>query len=165
MFKIFIKEKIDLKKILFEAASQAGKVVTEKIYQEIKQDMKKEFLTLKELRHLDHPYAKRHFPTFSYQMLASYPKRHYLTRISRRKGGFDLVLQKEFLFQIERTDLKLGRIYFDLSKGPAYVTYVVKGTKKLIPRPLPYIYLLRNKSRLQSLLKRELLKQLKQRLI
>lgn len=161
MVRINIKKEKDLKKIITLAIMKTAEDIITKIENDLREQMNREFFTLKELKQKDHPYAKRHFKSVDLNSLATLRGNPYIRLISRRRGGFDNVLQKEIKIKPMGFDVYLGKVYFDLSKGPKYVSYIVKGTKKLIPRPLPYFYLIRNKNRLQRHIKNVLLHNLK----
>ncbi len=157
--KVVFKHNFDPTTKLANAVSKASQSLLDIIEADLKAMIDREFYTLKQLEKMGHPYATKHFggrisiPGMAY-ISTNNPQLYQ--RISKHTGGFSNVLYKKHNL-ITRSDLyglvKLGEVGFDISKGPNYVKYVVLGTKKMIPRPLPYFYLFVRRKQLVELFK------------
>lgn len=159
--KISIYQFLD-PRILLETVSRiTAETVLAKIERDLRDRMNKEFYTLEELKKADHPYATRHFGYMVDAKLSGrifmsggLPSKFRIDVISRRKGGFDNVIIKQVGIKIYSNDtFSIGRLILDPSRGPNYVKYILLGTRKVIPRPLTYFYLLENFFTLQEFTK------------
>lgn len=157
--KVVLKQNFDPTTRLANAVNKASQVILDMIENDLKAMIDREFYTLEQLEKMGHPYATKHFGgRISIRGMApiSLSNPQLYQRISKHTGGFNNVVYKKHNL-ITKADLygfaKLGEVGFDISKGPSYVKYVVLGTKKLVPRPLPYFYLFTKRKQLIELLK------------
>ncbi|MEM1672668.1 MAG: hypothetical protein QXW71_00905 [Thermoplasmata archaeon] len=162
--KVVLKTNFDVTSRLANAVNKASQVLLDMIEADLKTMIDREFYTLKQLREMGHPYATKHFGgriSIPGMASTSLTNPQLYQRISKHTGGFSNILYKKQNL-VTKTDLyglvKLGEVGFDISKGPSYVRYVVLGTKKLIPRPLPYFYLFVKKRQLIELFKNLVIK-------
>lgn len=157
--KVVLRQNFDPTTRLANAVNKASQVILDMIENDLKAMIDREFYTLEQLEKMGHPYATKHFGgRISIRGMAplSLNNPQLYQRISKHTGGFNNVVYKKHNL-ITKADLygfaKLGEVGFDISKGPSYVKYVVLGTKKLVPRPLPYFYLFAKRKQLIELLK------------
>ncbi|MEM1667935.1 MAG: hypothetical protein QXM53_04670 [Thermofilaceae archaeon] len=157
--KVVLRENFDPTTRLVNAVNKASQVVLDRIEADLKAMIDREFYTLEQLEKMGHPYATKHFGgRISMASMASVALSNpsLYQRISKHTGGFNNVVYKKHNV-ITKSDLygltKLGEVGFDITKGPTYVKYVVLGTKKLVPRPLPYFYFFAKRKQLIELLR------------
>lgn len=157
--KVVLRQNFDPTTRLANAVNKASQVILDMIENDLKAMIDREFYTLEQLEKMGHPYATKHFGgRISIRGMAplSLNNPQLYQRISKHTGGFNNVVYKKHNL-ITKADLygfaKLGEVGFDISKGPSYVKYVALGTKKLVPRPLPYFYLFTKRKQLIELLK------------
>lgn len=132
---INIEKKI---KALQEGITAGVNAVTDFLYEKFQERLKYRFFSLKELKQLDHPYARRHYNKSFFNINLSTLLNDTgiyevpLGIINKQSGNLLSALKKE----IQITSLKgSGRVFINFDQVP-YAKYVFYGTKYLIARPI-----------------------------
>jgi len=134
----------DVVQALTKAVERALIMTTSFIETEFRERLSVRYFSLKQLRKLGHPYAKKHYRglTFSPSELERFAislkyRRGYagvpLSVINRQSGELESNLKKEII--LNTPGPLYGRVYID-TNAVRYARYVFFGTSILIPRPI-----------------------------
>jgi len=134
----------EIEKALLTSFREALEKTAEFLEQCFRERLQVRYYSLKELKKMGHPYARRHY---SFEGIGSANLERYalslkfrkgfrnvrLDIINRQSGELEDSLKSEVHFS--PTGMSRARVYIDTTKVP-YAPFVFWGTSKMIPRPI-----------------------------